>query len=58
VAEIPAKKLKRGQRKKNFAGRIYGRIMAEFRQKWQKRGRRNFLKEFPSFTVMTNTQRQ
>jgi hypothetical protein len=32
--------------------------MAEFRQKWQKRGRRNFLKEFPSFTVMTNTQRQ
>jgi hypothetical protein len=31
-------KAQKGPEKKNLAGRIYGRIMAEFRQKWQKSG--------------------
>jgi hypothetical protein len=53
VTETPAKKLKRGQRKKMLAGRIFGRI---FGQILQKRGQRNFSKEFPYFTVMANTQ--
>jgi hypothetical protein len=45
VAEIPAKKLKRGRRKK----KICGRILADFTKKWQKRGRRKFSKEVPYF---------
>ncbi len=49
VAEIPAKKLKRGCRKKKFVERICGRILAEFTKKWQKRGRRKFSKEVPYF---------
>jgi hypothetical protein len=40
LAEIPAKKLKRGLGKRKLAGRICGRTLAEFCQKWQKRGRR------------------
>jgi hypothetical protein len=49
VAEIPAKKLKRGCRKKKLAERICGRILADFTKKWQKRGRRKFSKEVPYF---------
>ncbi len=49
VAEIPAKKLKRGRRKKKLAERICGRILADFIKKWQKRGRRKFSKEVPYF---------
>jgi hypothetical protein len=49
VAEIPAKKLKRGRRKKKLAERICGRILADFTKKWQKRGRKKFLKEVPYF---------
>jgi hypothetical protein len=45
VAEIPAKKLKRGRRKKKF----FGRILADFTKNWQKRGRRKFSKEVPYF---------
>ncbi len=55
VAEIPARKLKRGRRKNKVGQKNlwlnFGRIL-------QKRSRRNFLKEFPSFTVITNTRRQ
>jgi hypothetical protein len=49
VAEIPAKKLKRGRRKKKLAERICGRIVADFTKKWQKKGRRKFSKEVPYF---------
>jgi hypothetical protein len=49
VAEIPAKKLKRGRGKKELPGRIRGQILAEFYQKWQKRARRKFSKEIPYF---------
>jgi hypothetical protein len=56
VAKIPAKKFKRGLEKKELAGRIHGRILAEFYQKYQKRGQRKFSKEIPYFTVMTNIQ--
>jgi hypothetical protein len=52
VAEIPAKKLKRGRRKKKLkklAERICGRILAEFYQKVAERGRRKFSKEVPYF---------
>jgi hypothetical protein len=38
VAEISAKKLKRGQRKIMLAGRIYGRISAEFLRKVAEKG--------------------
>ncbi len=58
MPEIPAKKLKRGQRKKKLAGRNCGRILAEFCQKWQKRGRIHFLKNFLLLQVMKNAQRQ
>jgi hypothetical protein len=40
VAEIPAKKLKRGRRKKSLARRIYGRIMAELWPNFVKSGRK------------------
>jgi hypothetical protein len=49
VAEIPAKKLKRGSRKNLLAERICGRILADFTKKWQKRGRRKFSKDVPYF---------
>ena len=49
VAESPAKKLKRGRGKKKLAEKICGRILAEFYQKWQKRGHRKFSKEVPYF---------
>jgi hypothetical protein len=38
VAEIPAEKFKRGWGKGKLAGRICGRILAEFCQRWQERG--------------------
>ena len=44
VAEIPAKKLKRGHKKK-----ISGQILADFTKNRQKRGRRKFSKEVPYF---------
>jgi hypothetical protein len=56
VAEIPARKLKKGPRKKDLVGRVRGRILAEFFKKWQKRVQRKCSKEIPYFTVMTNTQ--
>jgi hypothetical protein len=40
-------KAQRGREKKEFAGRIHGRILDEFYQKWQKRGQRIFSKEIP-----------
>jgi hypothetical protein len=43
VAEIPAKKLKGGRRRKKLAERICGRILADFTKKWQKRGHRSSL---------------
>jgi hypothetical protein len=46
VAEISAKKLKKGRRKIKLAGRICGRILAKFYQKWQKRTGEYFLKKF------------
>jgi hypothetical protein len=49
VAEIPAKKLKRGRRKKKLAERICGRILADFTKKWQEGGRGKFSKEVPYF---------
>jgi hypothetical protein len=58
VAEIPAKKFKRGRGKRKLAGRIHGRNLAKCYQKWQKRGQRKFSKEILSFTEMTKTQKQ
>jgi hypothetical protein len=43
-AEIPAKKLKRGHKKK-----ISGRILADFTKNRQKRGRRKYSKDVPYF---------
>ena len=43
-AEIPAKKLKRGHKKK-----ISGQILADFTKNRQKRGRRKYSKEVPYF---------
>ncbi len=57
VVEISAKKLKRGRGKKS-AGKISGRILAEFFQKWQKRGQRIFSTKVPYLTVRTHFQRQ
>jgi hypothetical protein len=54
VAAISAKKLKRGRRKIKLAGRICGRILAEFYLKWQKMGRKVFSKEIPYLTVLTH----
>jgi hypothetical protein len=45
VAEIPAKKLKRGRRKKKFVAEFWLILT----KKWQKRGRRKFSKEVPYF---------
>jgi hypothetical protein len=56
VARWP--KSSKGAGGKKLAGRICGRILAEFCQKWQKRGRRELSKEVPNFSVMTNSQRQ
>jgi hypothetical protein len=42
-------KAQKGPQKKKLAERICGRILAEFNQKWQKRGRRKFSKEIPYF---------
>jgi hypothetical protein len=44
-AEIPAKKLKRGHKKK-----ISGRILADFTKNRQKRGRRKYSKDVPFFS--------
>ncbi len=49
VAEVPAKKLKRGRRKKKLAERIYGRILAEFYQKVAEKGPQKISKEVPYF---------
>jgi hypothetical protein len=46
VAEISAKKLNRGQGKIKLAGRICGRILAEFYQKWQKGAGEYCIKKF------------
>jgi hypothetical protein len=37
VAEIPAKKLKRGREKKELAGRIHGRILPKVAEKGPKK---------------------
>ncbi len=58
VAEISAKKLKMGRGKIKLAGRICGRILAEFYQKWRKRGRRILYKKDRYLTVLTHFQRQ
>jgi hypothetical protein len=51
VAEIPAKKLKRGRRKKKLAERICGRILAEFYQKVAEKGAaENFQKKLLIFS--------
>jgi hypothetical protein len=47
VAEIPAKKLKRGRRKKKMAERVCGRILADF---YQKGAAENFQKKFLIFS--------
>jgi hypothetical protein len=49
VAEIPAKKLKRGRRKKSWPKEFVAEFWLIFTKKWQKRGRRKFSKEVPYF---------
>ncbi len=51
VAEISAKKLKRGRRKKKFAERICGRILAEFTEK----GPQKIFKRSSLFLAMITT---
>jgi hypothetical protein len=49
VAEIPAKKLKRGRRKKSLPKEFVAEFWLNFTKKWQKRGRRKFSNEVPYF---------
>jgi hypothetical protein len=49
VAEIPAKKLKRGLRKKKLTERICGRILAEFYQKVAEKGPQKIFKRSSLF---------
>ncbi len=53
MAEIPAKKLKRGRRKKNLAEIICGRILADFTRKWQKKGQKIFKRSSLFLAVIT-----
>jgi hypothetical protein len=45
-------KAQKGPGKIELAGRLGGRILAEFYVKWQKKGQRKFSKEVPSLTVL------
>jgi hypothetical protein len=45
-------KAQKGPGKIELAGRLGGRILAEFYVKWQKKGQREFSKEVPSLTVL------
>jgi hypothetical protein len=49
AAEISAKKLIRGRKKIKLAGKSCGRILAEFYQKWQKRGPGNIFERSSLF---------
>jgi hypothetical protein len=55
VAEIPAKKLERGRRKKKLAERICGRILAEFYQKVAEKGPQKIFKRSFLFLAMITT---
>ncbi len=55
MAEIPAKKLKRGRRKKKLAERICGRILAEFYQKVAEKGPQKNFKRSSLFLAMITT---
>jgi hypothetical protein len=52
MAEILAKKLKRGRRKKKLAERICGRILAEFYQKGAEKGPQKIFKRSSLFLAM------
>jgi hypothetical protein len=52
VAEILAKKLKRGHRKKKLAERICGRILAEFYQKVAEKGPQKIFKRSSLFLAI------
>jgi hypothetical protein len=54
MAETLGKKLKRGRRKINLPGRFGGRILPDFSQKWQKRGRRKF--KFEEFSHLLDAE--
>ncbi len=53
MAEIPAKKLKRGRRKKKLAERICGRILAEFYQKVAEKGPQKIFKQSSLLLAIT-----
>ncbi len=55
VAEIPAKKLKRGRRKKKLAERICGWILAEFYKKAAEKGLQKIFKRSSLFLAMITT---
>jgi hypothetical protein len=55
VAEIPAKKLKRGRRKKKLAERICSLILAEFYQKVAEKGPQKIFKRSSLFLDMITT---
>ncbi len=55
VAEIPAKKLKRGRRKKKLAEKICDRILPEFYQKVAEKGPQKIFKRSSLFLVMITT---
>ncbi len=55
VAEIPAKKLKRGHRKKKLAERLCGRILAEFYQKVAEKGPQKIFKRSSLILAMITT---
>jgi hypothetical protein len=55
VAESPAKKLKRGRRKKKLAEKICGRILAEFYQKVAEKGPQKIFKRSSLFLAMITT---
>jgi hypothetical protein len=49
VAEIPAKKLKRGSRKKSWPKEFVAEFWLNNTENWQKRGRRKFSQKVPYF---------
>ncbi len=55
VAEIPAKKLKRGRRKKKLARRNCGRILADYYQKVAEKGPQKIFKRSSLFLAMITT---